>query len=73
MRIWIRDLFGLDLGSGMKKFRPGIRHKHPGSATLQKRTNHLIFVYQKLLVWDSVLVDFVSSFTALMPKPDSQA
>jgi hypothetical protein len=32
MRMRIRDL--LDLGSGMKNFGSGIRHKQPGSATL---------------------------------------
>jgi hypothetical protein len=39
---------------------------------LSKRTNHLTFAYLKLLVWVSVLVDFVSSFTALI-QSDSQA
>jgi hypothetical protein len=35
MRIRIRDLD--DPGSGMEKFGSGIRHKHPGSATLIKK------------------------------------
>jgi hypothetical protein len=39
----IRDFF--DPGSGMEKFRSGIRHKHPGSATLM-----LMFVFHHFML-----------------------
>jgi hypothetical protein len=35
---WIQNL-----RSGMEKFGPGIRHKHPGSATLVQRDNFCYF------------------------------
>jgi hypothetical protein len=61
LRIRIRDLFDLYPGSGMEKFRPGLRHKHPGSATLctgNRKSRSIFFVLCLAVVIDDFFTKF---------------
>ncbi len=52
----------LDLGSGMEKFRSGIRYIHPGSATLDVRKKSVCQIFDEGREFPAIFIATFESF-----------